>query len=82
MEKAKTKPWRDSNKVEFECLRCEAKHLEEFSPKKTFHCKTCGNIAYPVVGHMPKEQVKRICKYCGKAMRATSPGTCCASCDR
>jgi transcription initiation factor IIE alpha subunit len=68
--------------VEFECLRCEAKHLDYFDQRKTVHCKSCGNVAYPVDGAVTTERAGKTCKECGAKLRRTNPSTLCSSCDR
>jgi DNA-directed RNA polymerase subunit RPC12/RpoP len=69
--------------VEYECLRCEARHKEaHFDPRKTVHCKNCGNVAYPMEGHLPKERSERRCRECRTLLRASNHGALCSLCDR
>lgn len=73
----------NSRAVIFECMRCEDKQKGEYNPKKTVRCKSCGNIAYPVEGYLPKAppQIK-VCRYCKGRLRSGNGSGVCSACDR
>jgi hypothetical protein len=68
--------------VEFECLRCENRQKEEWNAKKTFHCRSCGNVAYPVDGRGQASSSTKVCRHCGTKLRSSNSSSVCASCDR
>jgi hypothetical protein len=68
--------------IEFECLRCDARHQEAYNERKNAHCKSCGNIAYPVEDQRARSSAAgRKCKGCGTALRKGNGSSMCAACD-
>lgn len=72
-----------SDRVEYECLRCETVQSESkgIAQKGAIvRCRGCGAVTYRVTEKGDPMPKAKNCKHCGAKLRASNKGDTCSAC--